>query len=223
MKGEDAKKFKELERENQRLKRIVADQALDIDMLTEVTGKVLTPELRRRAVVHLQTGFGVSERRACRVVGQDRSTQRRPTLPQSDEEERLRAWLRAFSRQRSRWGWRRAAACARKDGWRANRKRVQRLWRDEGLRVPCRRWKRPLRCVGVRVGALCPVRPNVVWALDFQFDQTDDARTLKLLNIVDEFTRECPAILVDRVSTPTTWWLAWTRWLRKSSTGLCTF
>ena len=131
-------------------------------------------------------------------MGQARSTQRRPVTPPSDEEERLRAWLRAFSRKHPRWGWRRAAACAHKEGWLANRKRVQRLWRDEGLRVPCRRRKRPLRGIGVAVGAFSPIRPNVVWALDFQFDQTDDARTLKLLNVVDEFTRECPAIVVER-------------------------
>jgi putative transposase len=148
--------------------------------------------------VHLQTGFGVSERRACRVVGQNRSSQRRLATPPTGEEQRLRAWLRAFSVKHPRWGWRRAAACARRAGWRANRKRVQRLWRDEGLRVPCRGRKRPLRGIGVQIGAFSPIRPNVVWALDFQFDQTDDAKTLKLLNVVDEFTRECPAIVVER-------------------------
>ena len=149
-------------------------------------------------MVYLQTGFGVSERRACRVVGQARSSHRPPSTPPTDEEEGLRAWLRAFSVKHPRWGWRRAAACARKEGWGPNRKRVQRLWRDEGLKVPCRRRKRPVRGVGVQIGAFSAIRPNVVWALDFQFDQTDDAKTLKLLNVVDEFTRECPAIVVER-------------------------
>ena len=149
-------------------------------------------------VLHLQASFGVSERRACLVAGQNRSTQRRPPGAPSDEEDQLRAWLRAFSVKHPRWGWRRAAACARRAGWRANRKRVQRLWRDEGLRVPCRRKKRPLRGIGTQVGAFSPIKPNVVWALDFQFDQTDDAKSLKLLNVVDEFTRECPAIVVER-------------------------
>ena len=63
---------------------------------------------------------------------------------------------------------------------------------------PIARSKRPLRGIGVAVGALCPIRPNVVWALDFQFDQTSDGRMLKLLNVIDEFTRECLAIDVER-------------------------
>ena len=145
----------------------------------------------------LRERFGVSERRACQVVGQHRSTQRLPEPVPDDEEERLRACLRAFAKARPRWGWRRATDHARQEGFVANRKRVQRLWRDEGLRVPHRRRKRPLRGSG-GVGPMCPIRPNVLWALDFQFDQTSDGRPLKLLNVIDEYTRECPAIVVER-------------------------
>jgi putative transposase len=148
--------------------------------------------------VALQTQFGVTERRACRVVGQPRSTQRLPAPQPSDDELALRAFLRDFSRRRPRWGWRRAARAARDAGWRVNDKRIHRLWRDEGLRVPYRKKKRPLRGIGVAVGAFCPIAPNVVWALDFQFDQTSDARTLKLLNVIDEYTRECLAIDIER-------------------------
>jgi putative transposase len=151
--------------------------------------------------VHLQHRFGVSERRACTVVGQNRATQRKPPRPLGDLEQRLRAWLRAFSAKHPRWGWRRATACARGAGFHVNAKRVQRLWRDEGLKVPYRRKKRPLLGLGVQVGAFCPARPNVVWAIDFQFDQTDDAKVLKLLNIIDEYTRECLAIEVARSIT----------------------
>ena len=146
----------------------------------------------------LREQFGVSERRACRVVGQPRSTQRLPPPVPSDDELALRAFLRDFSGRRPRWGWRRAATTARDAGWVVNNKRIHRLWRDEGLRVPYRKKKRPLRGIGVAVGAMCPIRPNVVWALDFQFDQTTDGRMLKLLNVIDEFTRECLAIDVDR-------------------------
>lgn len=146
----------------------------------------------------LQCSFGVSERRACAVVGQPRSTQRlAPPVP-SDDELALRAWLRDFSRRRPRWGWRRAATEARKQGWRANNKRIQRLWRAEGLKVPYRKKKRPLRGIGVTVGAFCPIRPNVVWALDFVFDQTADGRMLKVLNVIDEYSREALAIDVER-------------------------
>ena len=146
----------------------------------------------------LQERFGVSERRACKVCGQPRSTQRlEPPVP-GDEELALRAFLRDFSRERPRWGWRRAAKAAREAGFRANHKRIHRLWRDEGLRVPYRKKKRPLRGIGVPVGAMCPIRPDVVWALDFQFDQTSDGRLLKLLNVIDEYARECLAIDVGR-------------------------
>jgi len=140
----------------------------------------------------------VSERRACRVTGQARSTQRLPPPVPTDEELALRAFLRDFARQRPRWGWRRAATAARAAGWVVNNKRIHRLWRDEGLRVPYRKRKRPLRGIGASVGAFCPIRPNVVWALDFQFDQTTDGRMLKLLNVIDEHTREALAIEVDR-------------------------
>lgn len=78
-----------------------------------------------------------------------------------------------------------------------NNKRVRRLWRDEGLRVPVRRRKKRLAGVGTAVGAMCPIRPNALWALDFQFDTTIEGRQVKLLNVIDEFTRECLAIIVE--------------------------
>jgi putative transposase len=146
----------------------------------------------------LRDRLGVSERWACRVVGQHRSTQRHePKRAEGDAA--LRAELRRFSKDRPRWGYRRAHHHLREQGWEINRKRVQRLWREEGLRVPQRKRKR--RRVGdstvpaKRLRAECP---NQVWAFDFQFDQTADGRVLKLLNVVDEFTRESLAMLVER-------------------------
>jgi putative transposase len=146
----------------------------------------------------LRDRFGVSQRRACKVVGQHRSTQRLDPPGPTDEEAELRAWLRAFSTERPRWGWRRAAKQLRRERRRVNNKRVHRLWREEGLKVPYRKRKKPHRGIGTHVGAMCPIAPNALWALDFQFDTTVDGRILKLLNVVDEFTRECPAIVVDR-------------------------
>ena len=142
--------------------------------------------------------FGVSQRRACRVAGQHRSTQRLEPPAPSSEEQQLRVWLRAFALRRPRWGWRRAVKQARREGWVVNDKRIQRLWRDEGLKVPYRKRKQPLRGIGTAVGVMSPLAPNALWALDFQFDVTVDGRILKLLNIVDEYTRECPAIVVER-------------------------
>jgi putative transposase len=146
----------------------------------------------------LRDRFGVSERRACVVVGQHRSTQQLtpPVIP--DDEQRLRGFLREFAQQRPRWGWRRAAKAARRAGWQVNDKRIRRLWRDEGLRVPVKKRKKRLTGIGTHVGAMCPIRPNALWALDFQFDTTSDGRTLKMLNVIDEFTRECLTIEVHR-------------------------
>ncbi|MCH9734610.1 MAG: IS3 family transposase [Actinomycetia bacterium] len=199
MKANEAKRLKELETENARLKKLVANQALDIDMLKEIFGgKLLTPNRKRSAVQVLRDRFGVSERRACTVVGIHRSTMRLAPSPITTEEAELRAWLRRFSTERPRWGWRRAAKMARRAGWRVNNKRIRRLWREEGLRVPQRRKKKRLTGIGVAVGAMSPIRPNVIWAMDFQFDTTADGRTLKMLNVIDEFTREALAIEIGR-------------------------
>jgi putative transposase len=111
----------------------------------------------------------------------------------------LRAQLREISGQRPRWGYRRAHARLGQLGWTVNRKRVQRLWREEGLRVPARRRKR--RRLGdstVPADRLRAERRDEVWAIDFQFDQTADGRVLKLLNVVDEYTREALAMHVAR-------------------------
>ena len=106
--------------------------------------------------------FGVSQRRACRTVGMHRSTMRLAPPPISDDEAELRAWLRTFSTDRPRWGWRRAAKMARRAGWKVNNKRVRRLWRDEGLRVPQRRRKKRLLGIGAhREGLFCDLELEV--------------------------------------------------------------
>jgi len=87
---------------------------------------------------------------------------------------------------------------ARTERLRVNDKKIHRLWREEGLRVPYRKRKRPLRGIGVTTGAMCPIAPNVIWAADFQFDQTRDGRTIKILNVIDEYTREALATEVHR-------------------------
>jgi len=158
----------------------------------------VSPARRRRAVEHLQQMFGVPERWACRLVGQHRSTQRhQPVEP--DRDRALRAELRQLSRAHPRWGYRRAHAVLREQGWVVNRKAVQRLWREEGLRVPVRRRKRQrLGSSSCPADRLAAEHPNHVWALDYQFDQTIDGRILKLLNVVDEHTREALTITVDR-------------------------
>jgi transposase InsO family protein len=158
----------------------------------------VSPARRRRAVEHLQAVFGVSQRWACQLVGQHRSTQRhQPVEP--DRDRALRDALRQFSRAHPRWGYRRAHAQLRAGGWAVNRKAIQRLWREEGLRVPTtRRKRRRLGTSTCPADRLAAEHPDHVWALDYQFDQTTDGRILKLLNVVDEHTREALTITVER-------------------------
>jgi len=144
-------------------------------------------------VVVLTEGFGVSERRACQLTGQHRSTQRLSPRARSAEEDKLRRRLRAIARRHPRWGWKKAQVILRREGWAINRKRTQRLWREEGLRrpAPCKR-KRTRPPGGGEL--LRAEHPNHVWAVDFQFDETTDGRRLKLCNVVDEHTREALAM-----------------------------
>jgi putative transposase len=146
----------------------------------------------------LQDRLGVSERRACQIAGQHRSTQRHEPVVAGDDAA-LRAELRRISRERPRWGYRRAHQLLLDDGWELNIKRARRLWREEGLRVPRKRRKRQrLGDSTVPADRLRAQAPDHVWAIDFQFDQTADGHNLKLLHVVDEFTREALAIECHR-------------------------
>jgi putative transposase len=162
---------------------------------------MVTPDRRRRAVVVLVERFGVSERRACRVVGQHRSTQRRPVRPEPSEDVKLRRRLRRFARCHPRLGWRKAHVVVRREGFVVNHKKLRRLWREEGLRRPPPRKNKKRRPTGIDGILFGAEYPNHVWGLDFQFDETADLRRLKLLNIVDEHTREALATDVARSIT----------------------
>ncbi len=156
------------------------------------------PARKREAVGHLQRELELSPRRACKVVGQPRATQRHAPRPAA-EEGRWRERLKAFSRQRPRAGYRTACGQLRQEGVRVNVKRVQRLWREEGLKVPRKQCKK--RRLGTRANGsqrLKATQPNEVWSYDFVSDQTTDGRRLKFLCVVDEFTRECLALAVRR-------------------------
>ena len=160
----------------------------------------MSPSRRREAVRMLDERLGMSERRACRITGQHRSTQRhQPLRGGGDRDDALRARLRLLSREHPRWGYRLAWATVRDEGWQVNRKKIQRIRREEGLRVTARRRKRlRLGTSTTPAARLRAERPNQVWALDFQFDTTTDGRVLKLLHVVDEHTREALAIRVER-------------------------
>lgn len=148
----------------------------------------------------LRDRLGLSERRACRIAGQHRSTQRHEPQVAPDDAA-LRAALRKISEDKPRWGYRRAHARLLEEGWSVNRKRTQRLWREEGLRVPRRKRKRRRLGDDADGRRLRAERPDHVWALDFQTDETADGRQIRLLNVVDEFTREALGCEVARSIT----------------------
>lgn len=152
-------------------------------------------------MAHLQRKFKVSERRACRVIGQTRSTQRYAAVP-SDFEARLVKEMRALAEANPRWGYRRIHTLLVADGWAVNLKRVERLWRAEGLRVPPRRVNRPGGKGpgegGNSAWARPALRPGHTWSYDFVALRTQDGQPLRLLNVVDEYTRVAVGFHVAR-------------------------
>ena len=142
--------------------------------------------------------LGVSERRACRVLIQARSTQRHPPVFREEEGPLTRAIV-GLARQYGRYGYRRITALLQRAGWQVNHKRVERIWRREGLKVPQKQpkrgrlWLNDGSCIRLR-----PCEPNHVWAYDFVLAHTQDGRAFRLLTVLDEYTRECLAIQVSR-------------------------
>ena len=140
----------------------------------------------------------VSERRACAALGQHRSTQRK--VPRGREDaERLTADVIELARQYGRYGYRKIAALLRQAGWSVSDRRVERIWRREGLKVPAKQpkrgrlWLTDGSCIRLR-----PEHPNHVWSYDFVEDRTHDGRKFRMLNVIDEFTHECLAIRINR-------------------------
>ena len=131
-------------------------------------------------------------------MGQHRSTQRHPAKVASIEEAKLRHRLREVAAEHIRWGRRMAYRLLRREGWSVNHKRVQRLWREEGLQRPTPRKRKRARPADGSVRRHRAEHPHQVWAMDFQFDATADGRRLKFLNVIDEHSRLCLAIRVGR-------------------------
>ena len=148
---------------------------------------------------------GVSQRRACRALGQPRATQRYAVQRRNGQAE-LAGRMRELALRHPRYGYRRIAVLLRRDGWRVNQKRVHRLWRQEGLKVPKKQLKRGRIPDGSGDNACHrrrPERVNHVWSLDFCHDRTSDGRALKILSVIDEYTRRCLRIEVERRMTGT--------------------
>lgn len=142
--------------------------------------------------------YRISQRRACLLFNQNRATQRYQRKMKDDEED-LRARIIALASEYGRYGYRRVAVLLRREGWAINDKRVQRIWRQEGLKVPqkqpkrARLWLNDGSCIRHR-----PLYKGHVWSYDFVMDRTEDGRSFKILNVIDEYSRECVGCLVQR-------------------------
>jgi putative transposase len=140
----------------------------------------------------------VSERRACRVLGQARNTQRRRPKVRDDEDVLTRRIIELATCY-GRYGYRRIGALLHREGWRANHKRVERIWHREGLKVPRKQpkrgrlWLADGSCIRLR-----PTHRDHVWSYDFLFDRTRDGRGVKIMTVIDEYTRECLALRAGR-------------------------
>lgn len=144
-------------------------------------------------MIHVQKTFELYERRACQAIDQPRSTQRyvgqRASIDQA-----LSCRMSELSRENPRYGYRRVWALLRREGWEVNKKRVLRLWREQGLKVPHKQHKRRRLGMGSGENGVTKRRaeyPNHVWSYDFAMDSTEDGRRLKVMPVVEEYTREC--------------------------------
>lgn len=160
-----------------------------------------SPARCRQLVSHVQAELGISERRACRVLQQPRSTQRYQPVMAPDTTA-LTARVIALASEYGRYGYRRVTALLRSEGWPVNHKRVERIWRREGLKVPVKQPKRGR--LWLTDGSCLRLRPQYtdhVWSYDFMQDRTHNGTAYRILNIIDEFSRECLSCRVARQLT----------------------
>ncbi len=154
---------------------------------------MVTPAAHREAAAHLQSAHGRSERRACRVLGVDRTSVRYQATRPADTD--LRERLRTLAAERRRFGYRRLHVLLRREGHVVNTKRVQWLYREEKLTVRRRGGRK--RAMGTRRSIEIPLQANQRWSLDFVSDQMTDGRRFRILTVVDNRTRECLALVAD--------------------------
>ncbi|MGB8112129.1 MAG: IS3 family transposase [Candidatus Sulfotelmatobacter sp.] len=190
----EAKRLRTLEDENRKLKKLLAESMLDNAALKELLfKKMVGPVAKREAVAHLRGVLEMSERRACSIVAADRKMIRYRSCRPPDTE--LRARLRELANQRRRFGYRRLFILLRDQGEPSGLNRIYRLYREEGLAVRKRRSRR--KALGTRAPILVEAKPNARWSLDFVHDQLACGRRFRILNIVDDVTRECLAAIPD--------------------------
>jgi putative transposase len=154
---------------------------------------VVTPAARRKAVAYVRDAHGLSERRACTVLEVDRSSVRYRSRRADDVQIRIR--LRELANERRRFGYRRLGILLAREGIEMNRKKLFRLYQEEGLAVRRRRGRK--RALGTRAPMVLPDGPNRRWSLDFVSDAFTDSRRFRILCVVDDYTRECLALVAE--------------------------
>jgi putative transposase len=190
----EAKRLKILQEESAKLKRLSADAMLDnVALEGSSLKKILAPAAKREAVAHLTTTYEMSERRACQVIQADHKMVRYRSRRPADAE--LRSRLRELATEQRRFGYRRLHVLLRHEGHVVNRKKTQRLYREEGLSVRRRRGRK--RATGTRAPLLVETKPNARWSIDFVHDQFGSGRRFRILNVVDDVTKECLAAIPD--------------------------
>ena len=153
----------------------------------------MTPAAKRLVVAHLQSNYEVSERRACTTLQADRSSVRYKSRRPDDAE--LRKAMKQVAQERRRFGYRRVHIMLQREGWHVNHKKIKRLYREENLMVRKRSGRK--RALGTRRPMHVPERTNERWSLDFVSDAFTDGRKFRVLAIVDDFSRECLALVSD--------------------------
>lgn len=154
---------------------------------------MVTPDVKREAVVHACKEHGVSQRRACEVLAVDRSSVRYRSVRPDDAN--LREAMRMVAAERRRFGYRRIHVMLQRQGISMNLKKLRRLYREEKLQVRRRGGRK--RALGTRRPMVVPERPNERWSLDFVSDAFTDGRRFRILAVVDDFSRECLALIAD--------------------------
>ena len=203
----DARRLKALEDENAKLKKLLGrGDARQRDAEGYRSKKMVTPAARREAVAHLRVAYEVSERRACSALGADRTSVRyRSSRP---DDAAVRARLRELAAIRRRFGYRRLHILLRREGIVMNHKKLRRLYREERLQVRRRGGRK--RALGHRAPMAMPQGPNSAGA-GLRSDALTDGRRFRILAIVDDFTRECLALVPDTSLSGCGWCASWMR------------
>ncbi|MDZ3832219.1 MAG: IS3 family transposase [Sphingopyxis sp.] len=196
LESDQVRELKQVVEENARLKRLVAELSLDKAVLQDVLfKKVPRPALMKDVVAYVVSSHGYSERRACRVTRQHRSTQRKPST--RDPRTEVRQRMHEIIATRIRYGYRRVHVMLKREGWGVGRNVVYRLYREEGLALRTKQPRR--RKMLVHRQARCqPQRSNEAWSLDFVHDQLSNGQKFRMLTVVDVFSREALAIEVGQ-------------------------